>query len=87
MKEQESNSKPKCGKQEDCIQMLYLIIDGQASEDQIKEFSKHMKDCTPCYKHHELEQAIKQTLQAKIDNRPIPPGLIESIKTKIRETV
>lgn len=79
--------KPRCGKQEMCIDMLNLIIDGQASESQMEEFKLHMEECGPCYQTHELEMAIKQTLQSKLDKKPVPPGLIDIIKSKIRETV
>jgi len=78
---------PRSSKQEMCVEMLNLIIDGQATDSQLEKFRQHMVECPPCYQTHELELAIKQTLQSKLDKKPVPPGLIELIKSKIRETV
>ncbi len=78
---------PRSSKQEMCVEMLNLIVDGQATDSQLEQFQQHMAECPPCYQSHELGQAIKIALQSKLDKKPVPPGLIDIIKSKIRETV
>jgi anti-sigma factor (TIGR02949 family) len=76
-----------CKQNGDCLKNLQLIMDGEASEEEQREFTKHIEECMPCYRHYNLEKTIKQVLKAKCTNVAVPAELIESIKSKIRESV
>jgi anti-sigma factor (TIGR02949 family) len=74
-----------CKENGNCLKYLQLIIDGEASEDQKKEFATHIEECMPCYKKYDLEKTIKDVVKSKCSNKEVPAELIETIKTKIRE--
>jgi mycothiol system anti-sigma-R factor len=68
-----------------CMQMLQLILDDEASEEQRLYFKNHMDSCMPCFKSYSLDSAIKQLLKSRCCNDSVPPGLIEEIKFQINQ--
>ncbi len=69
-----------------CLELLELITDGEASQEEERQFRKHVDECLPCYESFNLEQSIKEMLQTKLEKKPVPDDLIQSIKQKIRNT-
>ena len=64
--------KQECQNQRECMIMLQLIIDGEASPEQKENFlMHHLEECMPCYKSYHLEVAIREQ------------ELIDSIKAKV----
>jgi anti-sigma factor (TIGR02949 family) len=75
--------KQECENQRECMEMLQLIVDGEASHDQKEHFLKHhLEECMPCYKNYHLEVAIRQLLKNKCTGQA-PQELIDSIKAKV----
>lgn len=66
-----------------CLQNLSLMIDGEATNEQEVFFKKHIDECIPCLDSYNVEKSVKEFLQKKIENKPIPSTLIENIKNKI----
>jgi hypothetical protein len=75
--------KTSCEHQADCMKMVQLIVDGQASDEQINAFKLNMDKCLPCEKGYELEKCIKETMQLRLEKKCIPTNLIDCIKQKI----
>ncbi len=75
--------KTSCEHQADCMKMVQLIVDGQASDEQINAFKLNMDKCLPCEKGYELEKCIKETMQLRLEKKCIPSNLIDCIKQKI----
>ena len=72
-----------CPNQRDCIEMLQLIIDGQATPSQRNEFlDNHLEKCMPCFKTYHIEMALINLLKTKCTH-PCPDGLVDEIKAKI----
>ena len=71
---------------EKCLELLELILDGEASPEEEKLFRKHIQDCLPCYESYNLETSIKQILQTKLEKKQVPDDLIARIRSKIRNT-
>ncbi|MCZ6693114.1 MAG: anti-sigma factor [Bacteroidetes bacterium] len=69
-----------------CLEVLQLIIDGEADQEQQLYFSKHIKNCVSCLDHYHLDQEIKNLIKQKIEIKSVPSDLIESIRNKILET-
>lgn len=74
------------GKKATCMEMLQVILDGQASTEQRDYFKMHMDHCMPCFRNYELDMAIKQLLQTKCCGEA-PEGLREQIKSKIAQSL
>lgn len=65
------------------LEKLQLVIDGQADEEDKRYFDEHIHDCIDCANFSEVEKAIKDAIQLKVHKKPVPSGLMESIKSKI----
>jgi anti-sigma factor (TIGR02949 family) len=78
-----SKMKHDCPNQQECLQRLQLIVDGEATEEDKQHFIKfHLEECLPCYKNYQLELAIRQLLKSKCSGEA-PQELIESIKSRV----
>jgi anti-sigma factor (TIGR02949 family) len=75
--------KQQCQNQRECMEMLQLLVDGEASPEQKENFLvHHLEECMPCYKNYHLEVAIRQLLKNKCTGQA-PQELIDSIKAKV----
>ncbi|HYF68814.1 MAG TPA: zf-HC2 domain-containing protein [Ohtaekwangia sp.] len=81
----QSKMKSNCSNQKDCMEMLQLIVDGEASPEQKEHFLKHhLEECLPCYKNYHLEVEIRQLLKTKCTGEA-PADLIEIIKARVAQ--
>jgi mycothiol system anti-sigma-R factor len=71
------------GKKATCLEMLQTILDGDATEEQQSYFEKHMDECLPCYKTHQLDMQIKQLIKSKCCGNHVPSDLVEKIKNQV----
>jgi mycothiol system anti-sigma-R factor len=83
----ESKMKQECQNKRDCMEMLQLIVDGEASPEQKEHFLKHhLEECLPCYKNYHLEVALRELLKNKCTGHA-PQELIDSIKAKVNSNL
>ncbi|HRW99501.1 MAG TPA: mycothiol system anti-sigma-R factor [Cyclobacteriaceae bacterium] len=75
-------SKPS-GEKVTCLEMLQVILDGEATEEQHLYFKKHMDACMPCYKSFELDMQIRQLIKSKCCGGQVPDDLVERIKSQV----
>jgi anti-sigma factor (TIGR02949 family) len=84
----QSNMKKKehCANQQECMQMLQLILDGEATTDQKEHFLRHhLDECMPCYKNYHLEIKLRELLKTNCTGG-CPSELAESIKSQINNS-
>ncbi|HEX8545888.1 MAG TPA: mycothiol system anti-sigma-R factor [Cytophagaceae bacterium] len=67
----------------ECLQNLHLLIDDEADATQKNYFQSHLEECTPCFKAYNLEKTVKELVQNKVANKPIPQNLLDKIREKI----
>ncbi|HTJ48386.1 MAG TPA: mycothiol system anti-sigma-R factor [Cyclobacteriaceae bacterium] len=84
MSTDQNNMKTDCANKGNCLEMLQLILDGEATPEQKANFKSHIDECLPCFKHYHFDQAIKELLKLKCSSQA-PADLIESIRSKIKE--
>ncbi len=83
----ESKMKKDCANQRECMEMLQMIVDGEATSDQKEHFLRHhLEECLPCFKNYHLEVAIRQLLKKKCAEEA-PQELVDSIKTKVIDSL
>ena len=75
------------GKKVTCMEMLQLILDGQATQDQREYFKQHMDQCMPCFKSYQLDMAIKELLKNKCCGGDAPTELVHQIKSQIEQSI
>ena len=66
-----------------CLQSLYLMVDGEASKEQEDFFQSHIGECISCFDSYQLEKSVKTFLQTKIEQKPVPASLLKDIKSKL----
>jgi mycothiol system anti-sigma-R factor len=75
------------GKKSTCMEMLQVILDGEASDEQKEYFKQHMDICLPCFKGYELDMAIKQLVKSKCCGGDAPSDLVEQIRISISQKI
>jgi anti-sigma factor (TIGR02949 family) len=81
--DQQNEKKQECENQQACMEMLQLIVDGEASTEQKEHFlMHHLEECMPCYRSYHLEVAIRQLLKNKCTGQA-PQELVDSIRAKV----
>ena len=81
------NEQGQCKEHEKCMELLELILDGEASDQDKQYVNSHVERCMPCYRAYNLEKEIRKVLKNNLHQKPVPDDLVNSIKIKIRETV
>lgn len=64
------------------MEMLQLVLDGQATPEQRAYFLTHMDHCKSCFKAYDIDMAIKQLLKDRCCGE-CPGDLINQIKAQI----
>jgi anti-sigma factor (TIGR02949 family) len=79
----QSRMKQDCPNRRECMEMLQLIVDGEATSEEKDKFLKfHLQECLPCYNNYHLELAIRQLLKTKCSGEA-PQELIETIRMRV----
>ena len=70
-----------------CMEMLQLVLDGQATEEQVGYWRTHLGLCQPCYEKYNVDNAIKEMVKSECCCSKIPQEVIEQISIKIKQIV
>lgn len=74
---------------DECMQVLDIIdtvLDEEATADEQQILTSHIKSCMPCYEKYNLDKSIKELLKARRSDKPVPEGLVNSIKLQISQS-
>jgi mycothiol system anti-sigma-R factor len=75
-----------CSACNDFKEVLYLIMDGEATKEQEAFFKQHIDECAPCLDHYNIEQSMVRIIREKLDKKTCPEQIIRAIKAKIDES-
>ena len=67
-----------------CMEMLQLVIDGQATEEQVAYWRAHLGMCQPCYEKYQVDNAVKEMVKSECCCSKIPQEVIDQLSTKIK---
>ena len=67
---------------QEALNLLYDIVDNEASEVDVQNVQEHLKDCKDCDGIYRLEQAVNELLHARLENPSTSPQLA-FLKTKV----
>ncbi len=81
--EQPVVKKKECDHQIDCMKMIQLVLDGEATPEQVAQISQSIGKCLPCEHGYALEKNIKEALQLRLEKRTIPTALLDSIRARV----
>jgi len=74
-----------CQNRQECLKAIRLILDEEATEEQLKYFKQHADVCMPCIENYNLEVTIRQLLCDRLQRKAVPVEVVNSIRTKINE--
>lgn len=78
------------GQETECEKVAYLldlIVDGEASSDELTYFNHHIEECVPCFESHQKQKLLKGLVSGHLKRVIVPQSLAHAIKAKIQETV
>jgi len=69
--------------------LILKIIDGQASEEELRLYNEVISKCNDCKcrEYCEQELAIKCIIQTKLDRKRIPMEIVDKIRANISKTI
>lgn len=70
----------------DYVDLVQLVLDGEASRSQEVYLKRHLKMCLKCLEHYKLDQEIRKLVQLKLASKEVPEGLADTIRTKIAKS-
>jgi anti-sigma factor (TIGR02949 family) len=76
-----------CLDRDKCIQVLHLIIDGEASDEDEVYFYDHINQCIHCSQYYRLEQTIRVALRKKMKKKIAPENFINEIRNKFKDSI
>lgn len=79
----EARKKNGCKEFEKCLEILYLMLDNEATNEQENYLNSHLDHCLVCFEQYEVEKQIRQLLKTKLTNQAVPADLAQSIRNKI----
>ena len=76
-----------CTDHDKCINVINLIIDGEANEDEEAFFYSHIQDCLHCSQYYKLEQSIREAIRKKLEIKEAPEDLIQKVRQKVKDSI
>ena len=64
-------------------ELIQLVIDGEASGREESYLRKHLNMCLKCLDSYEIDKELKEILKLKLQQKEVPIGLAETIRSKL----
>lgn len=68
-----------------CMEMLQLVVDGQATAEQVAYWKEHLGMCQPCYEKYQVDVAVLEKVKSECCCSKIPQSVIDELSTKIKK--
>lgn len=66
-----------------CMDMMQLVLDGEASPEQIDFFRNHVQQCTTCANNYSVDATIQHLVKSTCCGGQPPQELIEKIRAQL----
>ena len=67
------------------VDILELIIDKEATDEQKEFFNSHVEGCAPCLDHYEMDEAMLVYLKETLEKKKCCDDLLTNIKAEINK--
>ena len=67
---------------QDALDLLYDIIDREASEIDAQRVKEHLENCRDCFEVYRLEQSVQDLINERVQNSVDSPR-VDDLKAKI----
>lgn len=79
------SKKARCPDEERCLELVRLILDEQATDEDAEYVVKHIDGCYRCYDNFDLENAIREAVKENTGKLKVSDKLISEIISKSKE--
>lgn len=66
-----------------CLEILHLMLDNEASDEQESYMNAHIENCMFCFEQYEVEKQIRELLRTKLTRQEVPADLAQTIRSKV----
>jgi anti-sigma factor (TIGR02949 family) len=73
-----------CSEFSKCMEILELMLDNEATDEQQRFVIDHIDNCIFCFEQYQVETHIRELIKTKVANLPVPEGLANEIRAKIQ---
>lgn len=80
---QKQPMKQNCAHHAECMKIIQSILDDEATDAEKEHFRDNMEQCIPCIEAYRLEKCIKDSLSIKLEKKPCPKNILDTIILKI----
>ncbi|WP_221389612.1 phosphohydrolase [Dyadobacter sp. NIV53] len=80
---QKQPMKLNCEHHAECMKIIQSILDDEATDAEKDHFRDNMEKCIPCIEAYRLEKCIKDSLSIKLEKKPCPKNILDTIILKI----
>ncbi len=88
MPKQESNvPQGGCSEIEKFLEFLYLMLDKEASIDQIQYLDDHLEKCMSCLEKYQVEKELRQLIKSSLAEKAVPLQLAVEIRKKVFQSI
>jgi hypothetical protein len=77
--------KQSCEHHNECMKMIQMVLDGQATTEEMTKVQENLHKCLPCSNGYQLEKSIREALTLRLEKKCLPSNLIDCIKQKINK--
>ncbi len=68
---------------DECLRILNLVLDGEATSQERQIFKQHLENCMPYFEIYNIDRKIRELIRQKCCDKKLP----EEVKQEIRERV
>ncbi len=68
---------------ESCRDLVQLIIDNEASDQQVTDFKKHYEECIFCKNEYSFQAMLHEALVDRLSPVQVPEGLADAIRAQL----
>lgn len=84
--EKEHNQDHSCDHCKECLEILQLVADGEANEEQRAYFHNHILECEHCMECYDTEKYMKDCIKQKIAKMKVPLDVLPIIESIIQKS-
>lgn len=72
-----------CAEFRNCLTILHLMLDNEATDEQEEYLNAHIENCMYCFEQYEVEKQIRELLKTKLSKQEVPADLAQTIRSKV----
>lgn len=73
-----------CSEEQNCLKVLELVLDNEASNEEVEKYFDHIDQCWTCFENYNLEKSIRELIKTRCEQKAVPEDLAQRIRKQIQ---